>query len=79
MQRIEHSLQQHVGRGYQRVRQMPQTLQEFFHQLLAAVTTEGLGVLDQHFAFEIDEGLSETGGTFLADAQFRAGAEQHSV
>jgi hypothetical protein len=55
MQRIEHALQQHVGGGHQRIRQMPQTLQEFFHQLLAAFAAEGLAVLDQHFAFEVEQ------------------------
>ncbi|MNS54965.1 hypothetical protein D3C72_877860 [compost metagenome] len=79
MQRIEHALQQHVGRCHQRIRQMPQTLQEFFHQLLAAFATEGFGVFDQHFAFEVDQRLFETGGTLLADAQFRASTEQHDL
>ncbi len=69
MQGVEHALQQYVGRGHQRVRQMPQLLQKLLHQLSATIATEGFTVFDDHFTGEPFEGLAETGGTFLADAQ----------
>jgi hypothetical protein len=34
---------------------MPQALQQFFHQLLAAFAAEGFAVLDQHFAGEAEQ------------------------
>ncbi|MNF91301.1 hypothetical protein D3C84_738980 [compost metagenome] len=33
-------------------------------------------MFDQHLALELDQGLFETGGTFLADAQFGPRANQ---
>ena len=79
VQGIEHALQQHVGRGHQRVRQMPQALEQFFHQLFAALAAERFAVFDQDLAVEPGQRLLETGGPFLADAQFGAGTDQRDL
>ncbi|MNW12151.1 hypothetical protein D3C71_2097680 [compost metagenome] len=76
MQGIEHTLKQHVGGGHQRIRQMTQALEHFFHQLLAALAAERLAVLDQYLALEAVQRFFEAGRAFLADTQLGARADQ---
>ncbi|MND37823.1 hypothetical protein D3C80_285180 [compost metagenome] len=58
---------------------MAQALQQFFHQLFAALAAEGFAFFNQHLTVEPDERLFEAGATFLADAQLRAGADQRDL
>lgn len=79
MQGIEHPLQQHIRSRDQRIRQMPQALQQLLHQLPAAIATEGLAMLHQHLAGEARQRLLEARATILADAQLGACADQHDL
>ncbi|MNI76082.1 hypothetical protein D3C73_1322870 [compost metagenome] len=58
---------------------MLQALEQFFHQLLAAIAAERFAVLDQDFAFETGQCLLEARRPLLADAQFRARTDQRDL
>ncbi len=76
LQCVEHTLQQHVGRGHQGIRQAAQFVDQLLHQALAALAAERLALITADIAGEPLHRFVKTTGAGLADRQFGARTDQ---